>query len=266
MEDEPATLTLEKSWVAVQVIANDPAVRTHRANVASRVLSYLEEHREIPGWAKVLCVLDDQDHEYLKQEFGGTANRGFHWPRRGQGVTLWPWYLHNIIAQVDLHTGTVSWPFESVIYLHGSTCESDIGLTLCLAHELQHFLQYSVRKALWATNSLLINLRLEAFKVWWDFPIEREARITAKHLAEDLFGAELVDAYISTRISAQITDTDAEDWKYVRSIDTSARYDLAEDTRKVAKRYRSQLYEALESRRNDPDFSEVNLDDIAGEA
>lgn len=259
-------MTLEKSWTAVHVIADDPAVRAHRAGLASRVLSYLEKHREVPSRTKALCVLDDQDHQYLKEEFGGTANRGVHWPRRGQGVTLWPSYLHDIIAEVDLGTGAVNWPFESVVYLHGSTCGSDIGLVLCLAHELQHFLQYSVKKALWAVNTLLINLRLDDFKVWWDFPIEREARITAKHAAEFLFGAEFVDAYILARIAVRITDNDAEDWRYVRSINTSDQYDLAEDTIQLAKRYRRQLSEAMGSRKNDPDFSEVDLDEIAGKA
>ena len=206
-----------------------------------------------------MCVLDDQDHEYLKQEFGGDANRGVHWPIRGSGVTLWPWYMHDLIAP-PIGDGNVAWPFACVIYLHGSTCETDIGLTLTFAHELQHFIQYAHKKRLWALNTLLTNLGSDDFKVWWDFPIEVDARRTAKLVAEELHGSRPVMEYISCRISARVTDTDADDWRFVQSIDTSFPYDLAERTRPLVKKYKAQLAALLQERGVDPDFADVDLD------
>jgi|ERR1022692_3770351 hypothetical protein len=152
-------------------------------------------------------------------QFGGEANRGFHHPIRGLRVTDLPRYTHDLIARPDYTTGEVAWPFTSLIYLHGSSCESDIGLTLTLAHELQHFFQYAYEKTLWAANQLLINLHADEFKVWWDFPIEIQARATSERVAEEFFGKEAVREHISGKIAAHITDNDAEDWKFVQALD-----------------------------------------------
>jgi len=91
--------------------------------------------------------------------------------------------MWDVIAPTDSLLSGPKWPFASVIYLHGSTCEKDVGLTITFAHELQHFLQYANERRLWAVNSLLVNLPnlpTEDLKAIWDFPIEREARIVAK--------------------------------------------------------------------------------------
>lgn len=228
--------------------------------VCSRVRAFFEAHFRIESHPRVICIFDDQDHMYLKQEPGGEANRGVHWPIRGQGISDWPWYTHDIIAQPDYTTGNVVWPYASVIYLHGSTCESDIGLTLTFAHELQHFLQYVQEKPLWALNILLINLRNEEFKVWWDFPVEIQARVTAKRVAEMLYGKKAVREFILCRIEAHITDIDAEDWKYVQGIDSSVDYSLAEETKSLVRRFREQLESELQRRGNDPDFVGLNVD------
>ena len=82
----------------------------------------------------------------------------------------------------------MTFPYESLIYLHGSTCETDIGLTMTLAHELQHFLQYTNERHLWTANTLLMklpSLPTDDLKACSDFPVEREARITAKKVAEN---------------------------------------------------------------------------------
>ena len=145
--------------------------------------------------------------------------------------------MHDLIAP-PIGDGNVAWPFACVIYLHGSTRETDIGLTLTFAHELQHFIQYAHKQRLWALNTLLTNLGSDDFKVWWDFPIEVDARRTAKLVAEELHGSRPVMEYISCRISARVTDTDADDWRFVQSIDTSFPYDLAERTRPLLKKYK----------------------------
>jgi hypothetical protein len=159
--------------------------------------------------------------------------------------------------------GSLAWPFASIIYLHGSTCESDIGLALSFAHELQHFLQYSQKKSVWAMNTLLIDLRNEEFKVWWDFPIEIEARVIAKRVAEELFGTKPVNEYILARIAAQITDNDVEDWRFVQGIDAAVLYDLAEATKPLVQRHRQALEKLLEQRREDPDYFNVTLDALS---
>jgi hypothetical protein len=249
----------ERSWAALHVVCDGPALKSHRESVCKRVRARFESHFRIASEPRVICIFDDQDFGHLKEEFGGQTNRAVHWPIRGQGISLWPWYLQDVIAQPDYRTGDVAWPFTSVIYLHGSTCESDIGLTLSFAHELQHFLQYVQDKPLWALNTLLINLRHEAFKVWWDFPIEIQARVTSKRVAEELYGKEAVREYISGRIAAHITDNDAEDWKFIQNINSSVEYPLAEGTKPLAQRFREQLELELLRKGNDQDFSDLDI-------
>jgi hypothetical protein len=239
-----------KQWAALHVISDDRDVRAHRGMVCMRVRDYFEQHFRSASASRVVCIFDDKDNEQLKQACG-VANRGTHWPIRGQGLVIWPNHFWELIAWYDEKAGKVILPYTSVIYLHGSTCETDIGFTLTFAHELQHFLQYTNEKLLWIKNTLLIALHNEEFKVWWDFPIEIEARITAKKVAESLFGTESVKEYIQERIKAHITENDAEDWKFVQSIDTAISYSLEEGTRPLVQRHRRQLEEHIQRCKDD---------------
>jgi hypothetical protein len=247
-------------WAIIHAISDNERIRAHREELARRVAAVVDRNSNPDRVARVVCILDNQDHAYLKEEFGSQANRGIHWPIQGRGVSLWPYYTHNLIAPPIGLYGDVSWPYISVVYLHGSTSETDIGLTLTLAHELQHFLQYSQNRALWAANILLMNLRSEEFKVWWDFPIEIEARITAKRVAEELFGKEAVHDYIMSRIEARVTDNDAEDWRFVQHIDTGAPYDLFESTSPLVRGHREELDRLLAGKGVEQDFAAVDLD------
>jgi hypothetical protein len=240
-----------KLWAVLHVMFEDHDVKTHKEEVCRRVLDYFEQHFRIAAEHRVVCIFDKMDHESLKLEFGGVANRGTHWPIRGQGLGIWPNCLWDLIAWYDEMAGKVAWPYTSVIYLHGSTCETDIGLTLTFAHELQHFLQYTSEKLLWTMNKLLIDIHNEEFNVWWDFPVEIEARITAKKVAESLYGTEPVRKHIQERINAHITDNDVEDWKFVQDIDTAISYSLDEGTRLLVQRHRRQLEEYIQRCKDD---------------
>jgi hypothetical protein len=163
-------------------------------------------------------------------------------------------------------TGEVSWPYDCIIYLHGSTCETDIGLTLTLAHELQHFVQYAISRPLWAVHTLLSNLPglpKDNLQGWKDFPLEKEARVVAKRIAEKLFGADPVSDYIKGMIDAHLTDGDAIDWAFIQGINCSLSYDATEETKHLVRLYKrelSELQKTLSSPR-DADISGVNLDD-----
>jgi hypothetical protein len=168
------------------------------------------------------------------------------------------------VAKVDPQSGEVSWPFDCLIYLHGSTCETDIGLTLTLAHELQHFLQYVLCRPLWAINTLLMNLPdlpRHNLQAWKDFPLERESRIIAKQVAERVFGQSSVSTHIHDMIEAHLTDQDAADWAFIREIDCSVPYDPLEGTRQLVEGYRHELKQLQKQWPRDRDISSVNLDD-----
>jgi hypothetical protein len=254
MKGEP-----EEQWAAIHVICDDPALKKHREDLCSRVRIFFDDHFQITSPPRVICIFDDQDYGYLKQEFGGTANRAVHWPIRGQRISLWPRHVQDVIAEPDEETGNCAWPFASVVYLHGSTCDSDIGLTLSFAHELQHFLQYVQEWPIWALNFLLIRLGSDEFKNYWDFPIEIQARVTSKRVAEELHGKAAVREFISGRIADHITDNDAEDWKYIQSVDTSIEYPLAAATKPLVQRYRAQLESARQRYGDQPGFAGLDV-------
>ena len=69
--------------------------------------------------------------------------------------------------------------FDELIYLHGSTCASEVGLTMTFAHELQHFVQHGNMLTLWAANTLIPQLPKSVINAlglrWCDIPHECEA-------------------------------------------------------------------------------------------
>jgi hypothetical protein len=115
-------------------------------------------------------------------------------------------------------------------------------------------------------NKLLMGLHNEEFKVMWDFPIEIEARTTAKKVAESLFGAEPVRELIQERIKAHITDGDVQDWEFVQGIVSSVPYKLTEGTKLLVKRHRRQLEEFLQRCKDDAEAlkcSGLRIEDLA---
>lgn len=243
--------------------SNDPAVKAHRKETAGRVSKYIEQNFSVPTHLRALCYLADEDVNWLKEMWGGHANRGVHWPIRGQGLHDWPQDMWETIAPIDPQLG-VTWPYDSVIYLHGSTCETDIGLTMTLAHELQHFLQYANERQLWAANTLLMklpSLPTDDLKAWSDLPVEREARIIAKQVAESLHGTAPVDQHIQSMIDAGTSDADVADWKFIRAIDPSIRYDLREETKPFVRRHKQELIQLQQETgfKEDKDFSAVDF-------
>jgi hypothetical protein len=100
---------------------------------------------------------------------------------------------------------------------------------------------------------------------WFDIPIEREARVAAKRIAEDLFGADQVRLFIDRRIGESVTAEDAEDWKLIQQMDPLVPYNLANETRAVFQRvkyYRPELEAILRELRNDEDFKDIDLDTL----
>jgi hypothetical protein len=193
------------------------------------------------------------------------ANRGVFSP---PGSRLWREALGNI-ADCACADGRTA--FDGLIYLHGSTCSDEVDLTMTFAHELQHFIQHSTALTLWAANTVAFNtlrhLNMPDFVALglraYDIPIERDARIVARRVAEDLFGAETVLRHIEVKIAERVTEQDAADWDCIRGLDVSTPYDLALETRLFFPRLRScrsELARALRQFQNDPDFKGVDLD------
>jgi hypothetical protein len=254
-----ATHDMARTWVELHVLSKDEPGAARQRHAAESVFRYFEDTYGILPDPKVVCILDGQDGWDLKRELGA-ENRGVNCLPRGRIYRSLPNYVRPLIGPVNPRTNEVTWPFEMVIYLHGTTCETEIGLSLCFAHELQHFIQYAQRRPLWALNVLLVELHNPDFHFWWDFPTEREARIVSKRLGLELFGKKAIDLYIKNQISAQVTDTDTRDWEFFSSIDLSTPYDLAIETMQLVESHRVELVRALEKFRGEAAFAGLGLE------
>lgn len=248
----------------VRVKSNGIAVRAQREAAAQRVIAHFGD--QLPD-LRLLCFFDDNDWQPFKDHFG-KANRGFYGPIKENSFSrpTWPNYVMECIFVEDPPASLRKRAFDHVIYLHGSACTNEVGLTLTFAHELQHFLQHSNVLRLWAENSLIQHLPKSVIDAlglkWSDIPTEREARIVSKRTAENLLGAELVRQYIDTKITDAIDADDAADWGFVQGLVTSTPYDLAGETQLIFQRlknYRSELGELLQEVKNDSDFKGVDL-------
>jgi hypothetical protein len=187
----------------VRVKSADGVVKKQREAAAQRVLDLFGARLPALG---LLCFLDDEDWQALKEI--GASIRGFYTDLRRGGV-LWsqaPEYLTECLVVDD------QLAFDRFIYLHGSTCLKEMGLTMTFAHELQHFVQHCNDPQLWAANTLIPNLPEAVITVlglrWCDVPHEREARIVSKRTAENLLGAEVVAQYINEKIAEGVTVQD----------------------------------------------------------
>jgi hypothetical protein len=188
--------------VTLRVKSDDNALRAQREAVAQRVLARLVD--SLPT-SRLLCFLDDDDPPGLKLAFGA-ANRGFYGPVcDSTPMPDWPEYVTNCIFFDDGVSLLRPRLIDDLVYVYGSAWTSAAGVTMTLAHELQHAIQHANVRTLWAVNSLIRQLPktvIERLRLEWaDIPIEREARIVAKRIALDLCGEQAVSAYIEKRIS-----------------------------------------------------------------
>lgn len=251
--------------VTLIVKSRDAGVKAQREAAANCVMSYFGLC--LPD-SRVLCFLDDDDPPNLKAKHG-SANRGLYRPiKDNTWLADLPGYVTDCIHVDDgvsfLHARAV----DDFVYLYGSTCASQVGLTMTLAHELQHAIQHSRIRKLWAVSTLVPGLTKQVIQAlnlkWADIPIEREARIISKRAAECLFGEEAVRKYIDEKIAERISEDDVADWQFVRTLSPSSAVDLITGTQNLFQRlqgYRSELQKVLQdAKKDDSDFADVDLD------
>jgi hypothetical protein len=224
--------------VEIAVIGNDATVTAQRRARADSVVAAFSG--VLPD-RRLLCYLDTDDCLRLKKRYG-KAQRGLYMPvANGPMWTLFPeavgYYVRGNRTTSTL--GPDPRPeFDHLIYLHGSTCLNEVGMTMTFAHELQHFIQHENSLELWAVNTVAIEMlryHKSAYRTlsiqWCDIPIEREARIVAKRIAERIFGSEAVAQYVSAKRDEFVTEQDAADWTCIGGLDATTPYDLATETR-----------------------------------
>jgi len=248
--------------ITIEARHRDPTVKKDLLDMVQRVIG---EFQSLPT-SCLLIFLDDSDAEYFRKKWG-PCNRGFFTPLNGeelviQGIHMdnWPEYItrHFLARDPDTNkyvrdseTGRILLAYEQAIYLYGTTCADSVGRVMTLAHEFQHSVQYVFHQELRKKNHGFYRQLPD-----YEIPIEKEARIIAKRVAEKLCGKEQVDQYIARKINEanchinsdanfkNILENDeikqwkneAEDWRFIQTLGSNISYNLTAETEQVARR------------------------------
>lgn len=231
----------------------------HRRAVADRVIAAFEH--SLPN-LRLLIYLDEKDCRALKDN--GAANRGIFYPvdkvTAQYSVLL---QMGNLLGEGD---GAAPYANDCAIYLHNGSCSDEVGLAMCLAHELQHFKQYGFNRKAWTANNLVTRFLRQTDNACkftsGEIASEHEAKIVGKRIAERLYSPGLVREYIEVWKSRAVNETDADDSDFVQAINPHREFDLGIETRRMyqqLKRYRRELTDCyLEN----PTFAEVDLAEL----
>jgi hypothetical protein len=250
----------------VKVKASDSLVKKQREEIAQRVL---DQFGSPLSDCRLLCFFDDEDCQGLRLATGlGAANRAFHTLiSDSTAFQGWPKYLTDCIFVLERVPIGRRLLFDQVIYLYGSTCANSVGMTMSLAHELQHVIQRIRVPELLTANGLFRHLPTTVLQKvglqWSDIPIEREARAVAKRIAVTLHGSEAVNELLRQRASTTDDPIELADVLFIQELDTSTPYVLKDETLALFARFKDYRFEfesLIEECKFNPDFEPVQLD------
>jgi len=229
--------------MTVYVKSDEVSIRECRESLCNCVMEQFQAH--IPS-LRFLCFIDDVDDPSLKAKLG-QANLGVHVNLdidesllECQRLPL-PQYVKSLLH--DQTSGERV--FDSLIYLHGSTCAIEVSLIITLAHELQHLLQHGNEPRLLAADALMIELArkkfISGFNNWHDFPSEREAILVSKRVATRMCGEEAVRLYADSQIASATDDNEKRRWEFFQKLSLSTTYHFAAVVNALVQEYRTKL-------------------------
>ena len=240
--------------VAIQVKTHDAAVKAERSDSAKHVLS--RPAFEPPLNLRLLAFFDDEDAECFRDKYG-PENRGLFFPTADAGGTPWsrsglerdkcPKYLVDLLFPPDICPSLNSCDheissFDGLIYLYGSTCINPTALVMTFAHELQHCYQFDHTRGLWCDNE---RLKLHRTLKLYEIPAERDAKVVAKRVAEELCGVDVVREYIRQKIidgrqKRAIYEDEVRDWRWIEKWDSANLYCLQSETKTAVQKMKSE--------------------------
>jgi len=181
---------------------------------------------------RLLCFFDDANPKHF-DDLWGENHYGFHTPVIGSGT--WPAYVESLLVT---YAGIA---YDNMIYLNGRACASAVGAAITFAHELQHFMQYSWDRKVWAANNLIYQMFWQGLPTTvkpWEIPFEQDTNRVSKRIAEGLFGAIAVNRHVEEHIAAK---SNAEKWKAFQSLSYHDEFDLLAETIAWVNRYKIDL-------------------------
>ena len=226
-----------QSWVFGSLIQKE--------NTLKPLCERVETQMQLP--TNRLCrYFADSDDPYLIH-MNGVHFRGFHVPYSARRVL--PQYLLNCFFHPPDFSIDVKFEdtiaFDNLIYIRRSTCDDTTGLVTTYAHELQHVVQHGTNtpRVLAVNRVLREKLKpVEPAAIATDVPLEREANIVSKRIAEILCGPEVVREFAEEQIRLMRDAGEPEQearWIFFRDVSSSTQYSLLEDTLSLVKKYQN---------------------------
>jgi hypothetical protein len=180
----------------------------------------------------------------------GIHFRGFHIPLSGREVL--PEYLRECFFRpydefnVGMEFEEIV-AFDNLIYIRHDTCSDRVGCVITYAHELQHFMQHGHTPRLWSVNSALYHTlgKFEPRATAIDIPIERQANIVSKRIAEQVCGTEAVRNFAEEQIRFMEQENEPAQkvrWEFFRDVPSSEPYDLLTATLPFVQKYKGQIH------------------------
>ena len=216
----------------LNVKARDPELKVIRESTCNLVLDRFQCK---PPPNRLLCFIDDVDFAELKT---GTmkGNRGGFVPHFYSSILQDRPPLPQYVKDLYNLSHMLGASYRSVIYIHGSTCEPRESLIITLAHELEHFTQFSQEPRLYEADFLLRDLRGNRP----DLPSESDALLVSKRIATDLCGEASVDSYSRSQL-AVADEIDRPKWEYLLSLPLDDPRSFAEKTRQQCQENQTSL-------------------------
>jgi hypothetical protein len=136
--------------------------------------------------------------------------------------------------------------YNNLVYIRNTTCLDPTGCVVTYAHELQHIAQHGHFPRLMESNSVLRKylkpLKETATEI--DIPIEVDANIVSKRVAEKVCGVEPVRRFAEEQVHFMKEEGAVEQvvrWEFFRDTPSSNPYDWVEETLKLVQKYKGQM-------------------------
>jgi hypothetical protein len=136
--------------------------------------------------------------------------------------------------------------YEYLVYIRDTTCLDPTGCIVTYAHELQHIAQHGRFPRLMEPNSIL-RTYLKQFKESaseMDIPIEVDANIVSKRIAEKICGVEPVRRFAEEQVRIMKKEGAVEQvvrWEFFRDTSSSNPYDCVNETLQLVQKYKGQM-------------------------
>lgn len=236
-------------WNFNNSTANETALRP--------LCEQVDKFFDLPA-ARRYCYFAVADDEYLTDKVG-RHYRGLNAPTSSRGPI--PEHAFHRYLPADGNC------YDHLIYIRNSTCLDPTGCVITYAHEVQHTLQCDrsprVMQANWVLRANLAIFDSTATEI--DIPIEADANIVSKRIAESVCGIEHVRNFAEEQLALMRNAGAIEQerrWEYFLEMPSSTPYDYVDETKELVRRYAQYMDFGMDV--HAPDWWKGSLDSPAG--